>query len=89
MTTKVKFTNTHDRMAIVATFSNGDRFKMSLTRGGERMSVEQLPTNTPLTKAQFENIAALVKHQPKELNQVRFDRIVAICNKAVTLSDMK
>lgn len=85
---KVKLTVTHDRMAVVAKFENGDEYKASVTRTGDRFSLAQLPETPTVTKAEVEKLKKLFAFKEGEKNQQRFDRIAAACEAANSISEL-
>lgn len=85
---KVKRTTTHDRLALTATFENGDEFKASITRTGERFTLAQFPETPKVTTEEVGKIKKLFARQEGELNGARFDRIAAACEAATSLSEL-
>lgn len=85
---KVKFTVTHDRLAVVAKFENGDEYKASVSRGGERFTLAQLPSTPEVTKGEFEVLKSFMNYLPDETNQTRFERIAKTCEQAISISDL-
>jgi hypothetical protein len=78
--TKVKFTNTHHRMALVATFPNNEQFKFTVTNNGYSIAFAQLPSSQKITKGQGDLFDALCKfHVGDTTNTERFARIKAAC----------
>lgn len=84
-TTQVKFTNGHDRMAIVAKFPNGEQFKFSVSRSGERMATAQAP-GVHLSDEQVISLDDMTQFRAGETNLVRFERIKATCERVTSLS---
>lgn len=85
---KVKFTVTHDRIAVVAKFENGDEYKASVSRGGERFSLAQLPSTPEVTPAECVVLKKLMNFLPNETNKTRFERIAGVCEQATSIKDL-
>ena len=78
MSTKIQKTQTHDRLAVVATFPNGDRRTWSVSRSGERLAIKQPQSNPSVTQADFKAIHQGTKHLPDETNGQRLERLAGV-----------
>ncbi len=85
---KVKLTVSHDRVAVVAKFSNGDEFKASVGRTGDRMSLAQLPDTPVVTQGEFKILQQFLAFRPGEINKTRFERIAATCEQATSIKHL-
>ena len=86
---KVKFTNTHDRVAVVATFADGDKFTLSYTRTGHRANIKSpAGSNRIVTQAQIAKITAIVKRGPKETVMDTATRVQALCETAKSFAEL-
>jgi hypothetical protein len=73
--TKVTLTETHDRLAVVGKFPNGETIRWSLTRNGERFSLGALPERA-ISEAQMQKLFNLMKFRDGETsNGIRFARL--------------
>lgn len=79
---KVKLTDSHDRLAIKATFPDGE-LKYSTSRSGDRMTVKSEKVSTVALRPLFNQFNAF--ESPDETNIQRFQRAVKFLESFETL----
>jgi hypothetical protein len=81
-----KLSITHDRMSLTVKFTNGEVLKVSLTRSGERITVEGF-ADRAIAKKQMEVLTKNFQHREEENNEIRFNRYKECGDKSNSLAD--
>lgn len=85
--TTAKISSSHDRMTMNVVFANGDKLRLTLSRGGISCSSRQPAANPVITKADLAKVLKLTDwiEGTDKTNMDRFDRVSAALCKVATI----